>query len=69
MITDIAADGPAAQAGLSAGDVIMEVDGKATRTASDVERALEAGGSKPRLLRVRNEAGTRFVTLPAPARQ
>ncbi len=40
MINSVRADSPAAKAGLSAGDIIVEVDGKAVRNQVDLVRAL-----------------------------
>ncbi len=55
-ITQIAADGPAAQAGLKVGDIITELDGVPVRTAQilDAEIALHKPGSKVRISYIRN---------------
>jgi serine protease Do len=62
-IVEIAAGSPAEKAGLSAGEVIVEIDRKATPTAEDAESALRSGRRGGRLLRVRGPNGARFVTL------
>ena len=63
VVTDVAPDGPAARAGLQAGDVIVEVDGKPVANAEDVARMIREGGRKQRLLKVRSARGTRLVTV------
>ena len=62
VVSDVAADGLAAKAGLQQGDVIIEVDKKAISDGSEAARAL--GVEKSHLVRVRTAKGTRFITLP-----
>jgi serine protease Do len=67
VITAVDPDGEAAGKGLAAGDVILDVAGKAVNTAPDVRDALKQageGGKKEVLLRVRSGEGTRFVAVP-----
>lgn len=42
MINDVRADSPAAKAGLKAGDIVVEVDGKAVKTNLDLIKAVNA---------------------------
>jgi serine protease Do len=60
-IADVAPGSPAERAGLQAGEVIVEVDRKKIESADEAISALRGGGNH--LLRVRGNAGTRFVTL------
>jgi serine protease Do len=56
LVTDVEADGPAARAGVRAGDVIVRFDGKATTEAGDLRRALgEASGGSEVTLTVQRE--------------
>jgi serine protease Do len=66
-VTDVAADSPAADKGLSAGDVIVAVGGQSVETASDIEDGINAAQDNGRdavLFRVQGENGTRFVGVP-----
>jgi serine protease Do len=59
--------GPAADYGLKAGDVILEVAGRTVDTPAQVSKALgdaRAEGKRSILLRVKTERGTRFVAIP-----
>ena len=42
LVTSVDADGPAAKAGIKAGDVILKLDGKAIRNAGDLRDAVAA---------------------------
>jgi putative serine protease PepD len=55
-ITQITAEGPAAQAGLRIGDIITGVDGMPVRTAQilDAEVSLQKPGSKMRISYIRD---------------
>jgi serine protease Do len=73
IITEVNPSGPAAQKGLAAGDVIVDIAGKPVNSNTDVHNALsdaERSGRKDVLMRVRaaNE-GIRFVAVPIPQRQ
>jgi serine protease Do len=64
VITDVLPGSPAAEAGLTPGDVVLDVNGKQVRTAEEfVEIVKGAAGRKELLLRVRNAGGTHFVTV------
>jgi serine protease Do len=66
-VTDVAADSPAADKGLSAGDVIVAVGGQSVETASDIEDGINAAQDNGRdavLFRVQGENGARFVGVP-----
>jgi serine protease Do len=63
VIVDVAPGSSADKAGLSAGDVIVEINRKAVATADDAKTALGAHRKGGHLLRVRGSGGARFITL------
>jgi serine protease Do len=56
VVTEVAPDGPAAPAGIRPGDVIVEADRKAVKSAAELERALDASGDRALLLVRRGES-------------
>ena len=64
MVTEVAPDSPAAERGLKAGDVILEVAGTEVHQPSDVSAALKANTKKRVLMLVKTEDGQRFLALP-----
>jgi len=58
LVSEVAPDSPAAKAGLKAGDIVLEVDGRAVDGPSDVARAvgLAAPGRKARITLWRDRA-------------
>lgn len=67
VVTDIVPDGAAAEKGLKAGDVILEVAGSTVNTPGEVAEAVVAASEKGRkavLLRVKSDETVRFVALP-----
>lgn len=63
LVTGVDPNGPAAGAGIRAGDVIQQVDGKALSSTEDLRRALSDGG-RPALVLVRRGEQNVFVPLP-----
>ena len=63
LVNRVAADGPGAQAGLQAGDVIVEIDGKKVESSGDLIGALsdKPAGDKTTLAVVRGKARTTLV--------
>jgi serine protease Do len=67
VVAEVDPSGPAADSGLRAGDVILEVAGRTVDTPDQVSKALgdaRAEGKRSILLRVKNDRGTRFVAVP-----
>jgi serine protease Do len=67
VVTAVAPGGPAADRGMKAGDVILDVGGRSVATPADVRRALSdirKEGRQAALMRVKSDRGTRFVALP-----
>jgi len=67
VVTKVDPDGPAAEQGFKAGDVILEVGGKSVSTLNDLRDAVRQArtdGKRVILLRVKTDSGTRFLALP-----
>ncbi len=67
VVTGVDPNGPAAEQGFQAGNIILDVGGKPVNTASDVRQALndaKAQGKHEVLMRVKMADGTRFVAVP-----
>ena len=63
VITDIDPTGPAAEAGLARGDVVLEVNKQAVASPDDVRAALDKAGSRPVLLLVSRRVQTIYLTV------
>jgi serine protease Do len=67
VVTAVEPDGPAAEQGFQAGNVILEVGGKAVASVGDVRNALSEAKSQGKhqvLMRVKMGDATRFVAVP-----
>jgi serine protease Do len=67
VIMGVDPNGPAADHGVQAGDVILDVGGKTVANAGDVRKALneaQAQGRHDVLMRLKTAEGTRFLALP-----
>ncbi|HEX5508161.1 MAG TPA: Do family serine endopeptidase [Pseudolabrys sp.] len=67
VVLGVNPDGPAAQQGFRAGDVILDVGGKSVGKASDVSKALKEAkdsGKHAVLMRVKTADATRFIAVP-----
>ena len=67
VVAEVDPMGPAADFGFKPGDVILEVAGTSVATPAEVHRALgkaRSEGKRSVLLRVKTEAGTRYVAIP-----
>jgi serine protease Do len=65
VITNIDPSGPAANAGLQAGDVILQINRQPIHSASDIAPALAKAGGRPSLLLVNHGGQNFFVPLNA----
>jgi serine protease Do len=63
VITDVDPSGAAASAGLRAGDVIQQINGRSVRSTEEVRSALNATSGKPSVLLIQRGDGTLFVPL------
>jgi serine protease Do len=69
-VTNVDPSGPGAEHGMRAGDIILDVAGKAVSTPADVRHALDEARSSGKhmvLMRIKSENATRFVALPVAA--
>jgi serine protease Do len=67
VVTSVDPDGPAADHGLQTGDVILDVGGKAVRSAGDIRSALSEAkndGKHDVLMKVKTSQATKFVAMP-----
>jgi len=62
MIARVTPDGRAADAGLTAGDVILKVNGKPVNSVSEYRSAISSAGNRPVVLRVFSRAGGSNLT-------
>ena len=63
VVTDVAPDSAAAEAGLKPGDVIQEINRKPVRTAEEAVKMTENSDDKTTLLRVWRNGGSHFVVV------
>lgn len=63
VVTGVEPAGPAAEAGLTAGDVIQQVNRQPVRTAAELQTALDQAGNRPALMLVNRRGNGFFVTL------
>jgi serine protease Do len=64
QVSEVDPSGAAADRGLKAGDIIVEVAGKEVHSAADVEEAIANSGKKRVLMLVRSGDSQRFVSVP-----
>ena len=63
VVTEVDPTGPAAEAGIAAGDVILEINRKAVNSVADAKSAIDASGGKPVLLLMSHKGQTLYVTV------
>ena len=68
VVTRVEPSGPAAEAGLQRGDVIVEVDRKPVKSIEDFETLTSQAGSKQVLMRVQREGSAIYLALAPPTK-
>jgi serine protease Do len=63
VVTEVDPNGPAAEAGIDRGDVILEINKKAVNSIADVKSALEGAKDRPILLLISRKGQTIYVTV------
>ena len=63
VVTDVDPTGPAAEAGIDQGDVILEINRKPVSSVADAKAAIEASGGRPVLLLMSRKGQTIYVTV------
>jgi len=63
VVTDVAPDSAAAEAGLKPGDVIQEINRKPVKTAEEAVKLTETPKDKTSLLRVWSKGGSHWVVV------
>lgn len=63
LVTDVDPAGPAAEAGIARGDVLLEIDRTAVNSTEDVQSALQQTGERPVLLLISRKGQTLFLTV------
>ena len=63
VITDVDPTGPAAEAGLAQGDVILEINKQPVGTTDDVRAALDKSGGRPVLMLIVRQGRTIYLTV------
>ena len=64
VVTNVRPDSPAARAGISAGDVIREVNRTSVNAVQDVEQSMSADGSGQEVLvRIERKGSPRYVVV------
>jgi serine protease Do len=63
VVTEVAQDSAAAEAGLQSGDIIQEINRKPVRSADEAVKMTEKATDKTTLLRVWRGGGSRFVVV------
>jgi serine protease Do len=56
-------NGPAAEAGIQEGDVLVQVNQQAVRSINDLQSALQKSGTRPALVLVNRKGSTIFITV------
>jgi Do/DeqQ family serine protease len=63
VVTDVDPSGPAAEAGIDQGDVILEINRKAVNSVADARAALDGAGGRPVLLLISRRGQTIYLTV------
>ncbi len=63
VVTEVDPEGPAAEVGITKGDVVLEINKQTVENFEEVEKALEKAGDKPSLLLIMRQGRVVFVTI------
>src|SRR5579884_573625 len=63
VVMSVDPTGPAAEAGIQAGDVLVEINRQAVNSVEDVRAALRKSGNRPALVLINRGGQTAFVTI------
>ena len=63
VVTDVDQAGPSAEAGITRGDVVLEINRSAVKSVEDVQAALERAGDRPVLMLIARRGGTVYLTV------
>ena len=63
VVTEVDPSGPAAEEGVSRGDVILEINKKPVKSIADVQSAINASGERPVLLLISRRGQTIYLTV------
>jgi serine protease Do len=63
VVGNVDSNGPAAEAGIQEGDVLVQVNQQAVRSINDLQSALQKSGTRPALVLVNRKGSTIFITV------
>ena len=63
VVTDVDEAGPAADAGVQEGDVIVEANRRPVRSVTDLQAAVQGAGARPLLLLINRRSDSLFLTV------
>ena len=63
VVTDVDQSGPAAEAGIARGDVVLEINRVGVKSVDDVQAALDQSGGRPVLMLIARRGGTVYLTV------
>ena len=63
IVTDVDQAGPAAEAGIARGDVVLEINRQSVKSVEEVQTALDRAGDRPILLLLARRGGTVYLTV------
>jgi S1-C subfamily serine protease len=63
LVAEVDPSGPAADAGIQRGDVIVQVNRQPVRSAAGLDEAIGRSGSRPALLLINRRGTTVFLTV------
>jgi serine protease Do len=63
VVTDVDRSGPAADAGITRGDVVLEINRQPVTSVDAVQSALDSAGDRPILMLISRRGGTAYITV------